>query len=194
MKLKQINITILNHLLNQQPWARDQLCRYAGKNFRLAVPPITLDLCIDSNGEFIPREENTALEAMLSLPAAAALQFALSGKLDASQLNISGDTELAQGVGQILRNLSWDMEEDLSHVMGDVPAHTLMNFGKKILAEGQRKVESVAGMFAEFWQEEDPLIVKQRHLEGFTADVDKLRDDVERLEKRTAKLATDKHK
>lgn len=188
MKLNTININILNHLLHQQPWARDQLCRYAGKSFRLAVPPITLDLCIDNNGEFIPRPENATLEAMLSLPAAAALRFALSGKLDASQLNITGDTDLAQGVGHILRNLSWDMEEDLSRVMGDVPAHTLMNFGKKIFAEGQRKMESVAGMFAEFWQEEDPLIVKRRHLETFAADVDKLRDDTERLAKRIEKL------
>ena len=188
MKLNQINISILNHLLGQQPWARDQLCRFAGKSFRLSVPPITLDLCIDSNGGFIPRQENDPLEAMLSLPASAALQFALSGKLDASQIEISGDTELAQGVGHILRNLSWDVEEDLSRIMGDVPAHTLMNFGKRIFAESQRKMESVAGMFTEFWQEEDPLIVKQRHLETFTTDVDKLRDDVERLAKRVEKL------
>jgi len=188
MKLQRINIGILNHLLHQQPWARDQLCRFSGKTFRLAVPPITLDLSIDSNGEFIPREENSALEAMLTLPAAAALQFALSGKLDASQIEISGDTELAQGVGQILRNLSWDVEEDLSRVMGDIPANTLVNFGKKIFAEGQRQAESIAGMMAEFWQEEDPLIVKRRHLETFTADVDKLRDDTERLAKRIEKL------
>jgi len=188
MKLSQINIDILNHLLRQQPWARDQLCRFSGKNLRLTVPPITLDLSIDNNGEFIPREPNAPLEAMLSLPASAALQFALSGKLDASQININGDTDLAHGVGDILRNLSWDVEEDLSRVMGDVPANTLMSFGKKIFAEGQRKVESIAGMFTEFWQEEDPLIVKQSHLEAFTADVDKLRDDTERLAKRIEKL------
>ena len=188
MKLSQINISALNHLLNQQPWARDQLCRFAGKNLRLAIPPVTLDLSIETNGEFVVREENAALDATLSLSPAAVLQFALSGKLDTSQITITGDTQLAQEVGQILRNLSWDIEEDLSRVIGDIPAHKLTGFSKKMFAEGQRKVESIAAMFTEFWQEEDPLIAKRRHLEQFTKDVDTLRDDTERLAKRIEKL------
>ena len=188
MKLQQINVSVLNHLLNQQPWSKDQLCRFAGKSLSLAIPPVTLELTIESNGEFGTREEHANLDATLSLPPAAAVQFALSGKLDISQISITGDTELAQEVGKILRNLSWDIEDDLSRVIGDIPAHKLTSFSRKLFAEGQRQLESLAGMFAEFWQEEDPIIAKRQHLEQFAKDVDALRDDTERLAKRIEKL------
>jgi ubiquinone biosynthesis protein UbiJ len=43
-------------------------------------------------------------------------------------------------------------------------------------------------MLTEYWQEENPLIAKKRHVVAFVKDVDQLRDDVERLEKRIEKL------
>jgi ubiquinone biosynthesis protein UbiJ len=43
-------------------------------------------------------------------------------------------------------------------------------------------------MLTEYWQEEQPLIAKKRHVEKFIQEVDQLRDDVARLEKRLAKL------
>jgi ubiquinone biosynthesis protein UbiJ len=43
--------------------------------------------------------------------------------------------------------------------------------------------------FAEYWTEERPLIAKTTHVKQFIAEVDALRDDVERLEKRVEKLA-----
>ena len=43
-------------------------------------------------------------------------------------------------------------------------------------------------MASEYWQEEKPLIAKKRHVEQFNNDVDTLRADVERTEKRLEKL------
>jgi ubiquinone biosynthesis protein UbiJ len=43
-------------------------------------------------------------------------------------------------------------------------------------------------MLTEYWQEENPLIAKKRHVENFVEEVDHLRDDVDRLEKRIEKL------
>ena len=44
-------------------------------------------------------------------------------------------------------------------------------------------------MLFEYWQEEKPLIAKKRHVEQFNQDVDTLRADVDRMEKRLEKLA-----
>jgi len=52
----------------------------------------------------------------------------------------------------------------------------------------RKQALNVAEMFAEYWQEEDPLIAKKRHVETFTHAVDDARDDTERLEKRLEKL------
>lgn len=192
MALAQINAGILNHLLNQQPWSRDQLCRFAGKTLQLSVPPVTLHLLVESNGEFaaLTPAEGSTPDATLSLTISAAFKLLWQKQLDPSQLTLTGDTELAAEVGKILRSLSWDFEEDLSQVIGDIPAHKLVSTGKQVAQEASRQALSLAGMLSEFWQEEDPLIAKSRHLAQFTQDVDTLRDDVERLAKRVEKLDT----
>jgi ubiquinone biosynthesis protein UbiJ len=43
-------------------------------------------------------------------------------------------------------------------------------------------------MLSEYWQEEKPLLAKKRHIEQFNTEVDTLRADVERMEKRLNKL------
>lgn len=185
---QDINAQALNHLLRQNPWTRDSLCRFAGKTVRLALPPIMLDLAIDPNGEFFPAADNVVPDATLSIAAPAALRFLLERKLENTQIELAGDTELASEVGRVLRNLNWEYEEDLSRVIGDVPAQQLVSLGKRAITEGKRQAESIAGMLAEYWQEEQPLIAKRRHLEQFTREVDALRDDAERLAKRLQKL------
>lgn len=200
--LSHIYANFLNHLLTQQPWAKDQLCLHAGKSIRLEIPPISLQLQIDSNGEFSAFNTNidnnsahiAEPDAVLTLPPSAALRMALQGTLDSTQIAIKGDTELATTVGKVLRELSWDIEEDLSHVVGDIPANKIVGMGKQFLQQGKQQSANLAAMLAEYWQEENPLITKRRHLEKFAAEVDQLRDATERLAKRIEKLeaASDK--
>jgi ubiquinone biosynthesis accessory factor UbiJ len=77
----------------------------------------------------------------------------------------------------------------LSYIIGDAPAHELSKFGRKTVAGVKKQTLNVAGMFTEYWQEERPLIAKKRHVMQFVQEVDTLRDDTERLEKRLDKLA-----
>ncbi|HEY8086174.1 MAG TPA: hypothetical protein VIE69_11305, partial [Methylophilaceae bacterium] len=190
--LSQLNVSFLNHLLTQQPWAKDKLCVYAGKTIRLEIPPMSLLLLIESNGEFsalnTDLKSNSAPNATLVLPPFAALRMALHGTLDTSQITMQGDAELAASVGKVLRELSWDVEEDLSHLVGDIPANKIISMGKQFLQQGKQQSANLAAMLAEYWQEENPLITKRRHLEQFAAEVDELRDATERLAKRIARL------
>ena len=117
------------------------------------------------------------------------IRRALMQKLESAAVSrIDGDAGLAGAVGNVLQGLRWDVEEDLSRVIGDIPAHQLTQGGQKIRQELGRQAWAVAGMLAEYWLEEEPLIAKRRHLEQFSHDVDTLRDDVERLAKRLEKL------
>ena len=88
----------------------------------------------------------------------------------------------------MLQQIRWDFEEDLSRVVGDIPAHQLTQTGARVRQELSRQALSLAGMFAEYWLEEEPLIAKRVHLERFSSAIDALRDDAERLEKRLEKL------
>ncbi len=186
--LTQLNAHFLNHLLDQNSWAADRLRPLGGKAIELALPPFRTRLLILDNGQFDPAPDETAVLASLSLRPGAALRFMLDRQLDATQLSIEGDTELATEVGKVLQGLRWDIEEDLSRVVGDIPAHQLTETGTHIRRELGRQAASIAGMFAEYWLEEDPLITKKTHLAQFSRDVDALREDAERLEKRLERL------
>jgi ubiquinone biosynthesis protein UbiJ len=118
--------------------------------------------------------------------------MAIQGVLDTSQVDMQGDTELAASVGKVLRELSWDVEEDLSRAVGDIPATKIVGLGKQLLRQTKQQSANLAAMLAEYWQEENPLITKRRHLEQFAADVDTLRDATQRLAKRVALLEKSK--
>ncbi len=44
-------------------------------------------------------------------------------------LRIQGDVQLAADINWLVDNVQWDVEEDMSRIIGDVPAHTLADSG-----------------------------------------------------------------
>jgi len=105
-----------------------------------------------------------------------------------SEVGAAGDTDFAATISLLARNLRWDVEEDLSKVFGDIAAHRLVETGRVFQRWGAQSVEGIARSFSEYWTEEQPLIVRAREVEEFNRDVDTLRDDAARLEKRIAIL------
>lgn len=177
----------LNHLLAQNAWAQKALQAHAGKIVALRLASLEFRLSILEDGQLASAAEDAGIDARLALPPGAALRFLVEHRLDASPLSMSGDHALATTIGKVLQGLRWDAEEDLSRLIGDIPAHQLTLAGLKIKNELSRQAWSLAGMLAEYWQEEQPLIAKRRHLAEFSREVDALRDDAERLAKRVAK-------
>mgnify|MGYP003476745351 CR=1 FL=1 len=102
---------------------------------------------------------------------------------------IEGDSAFAQEISYLVRNLKWDVEEDLSKVVGDVAAHRTVNTAKSFTGWAKQSTENRAQNFKEYWTEEKPLVAKSIRLEEFAKQVDTLRDDVERLEKRIDNLS-----
>jgi ubiquinone biosynthesis protein UbiJ len=101
---------------------------------------------------------------------------------------MKGDMELAHEISYLARHLSWDYEEDLSKVVGDVAAHRLAA-GARGLARWSREAgKRTAQGAAEYWTEESPLIASRIKVEDFVREVSELRDAVERLEKRVDRL------
>ena len=91
-------------------------------------------------------------------------------------------------LSRVLQNISWDYEEDLSKLTGDAVAHKLGEWSRETIAGVKKQSVNVAEMVSEYWQEEMPMIAKKRHVEAFVSEVDTLRADIERTEKRLDKL------
>lgn len=51
---------------------------------------------------------------------------------DKPPVRIEGDVQLAAEVNWLADNLRWDVEEDLSRIVGDAPSHMLMEAGRTI--------------------------------------------------------------
>jgi ubiquinone biosynthesis protein UbiJ len=60
--------------------------------------------------------------------------------------------------------------------------------GNRLAAWNREAVAKLAQNFVEYWTEEQPMLARPAEVRRFLADVDQLRDDLARLEKRVAAL------
>lgn len=181
-------IVAVNHVLGQAAWAREKLAPFAGHVARLSMPPLDAAFVVLEDGRITAPAPDTEAEVTITLPATAPL-LALQGH-DAVMraARLEGSAEFAETLGFVIRHLRWDAEEDLSKVVGDIAAHRLVDTAKKAAAWQQRAARSVAENLAEYFTEEQPLIARQHAIADFARDVDTLRDDLARLEKRVQRL------
>jgi ubiquinone biosynthesis protein UbiJ len=77
----------------------------------------------------------------------------------------------------------------LSRIFGDIAAQRMVSAAESFSTWGKQSFDSLSRSFSEYWTEERPLIAKSTHVKQFIAEVDALRDDVERLEKRLQNLS-----
>lgn len=179
----------VNHLLGQASWAREKLAPFAGHAAQIKLPPFEAAFLIGPDGCISAPAPDANLEVAISLPAATPL-LALQGK-DAVMraARIEGSAEFAEALGFVIRNLRWDAEEDLSTIIGDIAAHRIVTGTKEFVGWQQQAAQNLAANFAEYFTEEQPLIARQADIAEFSSDIDRLRDDVARLEKRLLRLA-----
>lgn len=178
----------VNHLLGQASWARHKLAPFSGHAARIKIPPFEAAFLIAEDGCLSTPPAGADLEVSISLPAAAPL-LALQGQEAVMRAaRIEGSAEFAEALGFVIRNLRWDAEEDLSKLVGDIAAHRMVADSREFAAWHRQAARNFAENLAEYFTEEQPLIARQTDVAEFSAQVDRLRDDVARLEKRVLRL------
>jgi ubiquinone biosynthesis protein UbiJ len=192
--IKQLITHFLQHLTNQNAWSRPHLQPFAGKTVSFDFVLTKANLLILEDGSLALGGETASPEANIHLPPSLALRI-MSGDEHAKMLiKIDGDTHLATELSKVLQLMRWDTEEDLSKVVGDIGAYKIVEVSKKAFASMKQQSINAAEMLSEYWQEEKPMLAKKRHVEKFIAEVDILKNDVARFEKRMQKLAKTQNK
>jgi ubiquinone biosynthesis protein UbiJ len=183
-------LAALNHLLEQQPWAAERLRPFAGQAVEFRCPPFPdLRFAITDTG-FLDRAQAETASALVVKLTPGSLPFLLARDETArKQVEIEGSADLASAVDHLFRNLGWDFEEDLSKAFGDVVAHRLASGGKAFAAWQREAALRLAENLVEYWTEEQPLLARPADVARFCRNVDMLRDDVARLEKRIERLS-----
>jgi ubiquinone biosynthesis protein UbiJ len=128
-------------------------------------------------------------DATFTLTPGVALRMLASDQNAWQDVQTSGDTELAREILFVAQNLRWDAEEDLSRVFGDIVAHRMVQAAGDLKHWQQQATDSIARSAAAYWTDEQPLIATRHDVGRFVREVDALRDDVARAEKRIERLA-----
>ncbi|TCT22823.1 ubiquinone biosynthesis accessory factor UbiJ [Thiobaca trueperi] len=110
-------------------------------------------------------------------------------QLLSGEVEITGDTALGQALSAAFARLEVDWEEQLARLIGDPFAHQVGNQFRAASQWGQRTSDSLTANLKELLQEERRLVPTRYEVDAFLAQVDTLRDDVERLAARVERLA-----
>ncbi|MDB5811330.1 MAG: hypothetical protein JWN94_3452 [Betaproteobacteria bacterium] len=183
-ELRPPTAAALNHLLKSASWARERLQPFAGKIARFELIPFTVAFAILDSGEVTDAPAASPPDASFMLTPGIALRMLAGDSAVWQQVTVTGDGALAREILFIAQNLRWDVEEDLSRVVGDVAAHRMVTAADEIRRWQQESARQFSRAMAAYWTDEQPLIASKRDVERFVREVDTLRDDVARLEKR----------
>lgn len=185
--LEQPVIAALNHVIARTAWAQHKLAPFAGREAVFAMPPFRLQLLVTADGLFAAGKGTPDVE--IALPADTPLTALQGTDKVMRNARINGSVEFADTLGFVLRNLSWDFEEDLSRVVGDIAAHRIATSLRALTAWQKQAARNLAENATEYLRDETGMLPAPHEIAAFSDEVDRLRDDLARLEKRLQKLA-----
>ncbi|HET7158516.1 MAG TPA: SCP2 sterol-binding domain-containing protein [Burkholderiales bacterium] len=174
----------LNRLLRRNSWALDSLRPHAGKTAWVNCAPFTGRFTILETGELTPALPHALADVTITVTPGLLLRTALRDETAWSAAKIEGDVELAAAINHVRRNLVWDYEEDLSRVFGDVAAHRMAAAAQQFELWGRNTLTHLGQAAAEYATFEQPVLAHRHAVDDFNRAVDRVRDDVARLEKR----------
>lgn len=103
-------------------------------------------------------------------------------------IDMSGNIETAQGFQQLMAYGKPDIEEELSGIVGDVAARGISDVARNVLRWGRDAHATIEQNITEYLQEESRALPSRYEVDRFRDRVNVLRDDVDRLDARLARL------
>ena len=128
-------VLLLNHVLMQEPVAQERLKRQKGKPVRVQWGDFHLALSATPAGLLERSADPVKPDLSVKLTQTSPFDLAQSLLLgDKPAVDIQGDVQLAAEVAWLVDNVRWDVEEDLSRVVGDATAHTMARVVRRAAA------------------------------------------------------------
>ena len=185
----------LNRVLALDPDARSSLRALDGRRVALKVesPPLAREVRVDGDAMRVgpldaEREPDLGVRGTLAGLLGQLPMFRRDDAPPVGKLRIEGDAELARRLQQLARNFDPDWQKPFADVFGDVIGVQVANALATALKQARDFATDGAQAAAEYVTEESRDVVPKAELGAFHDDVDALRDDVERLAARIARL------
>lgn len=178
----------INHLLAQEAWARAKLGRHAGKIARLDGGVVVLNLQVTTDGMLQVAAEDGQPDVVIRVRLADLPLIVQDPQRASAYAKVEGDADFANAISQLSQTLKWEAAEDLSKLVGEVAANRIVSGARATMKSVQTTQQAVTENLAEYFLEENPMLVRPAQVADFGRDIVKLRDDLERLEKRIRKF------
>jgi ubiquinone biosynthesis protein UbiJ len=195
--LTQAIENLLNRNLPRSPRAQELCASLAGKRVRiearglgwvLVAECLASSLRLTSVGLTKGEQDLGPADAEISgsLMSLAALSGAHPEEvIRRGEVTIRGDAELAQKFRGLAMLLRPDVEEELARLIGDTPAHQALRLVRAVTGFGRRAATTGVRNVAEYLAHERRDLVPAPEAEDFYRSVEKLREDLDRLDART---------
>ena len=119
-------VLMLNHVLMQEPEAQARLARQTGRVVEARWRNFTMRLVATPAGLLDLASASAAPDLTLTLTEESPWQLAQAAvRGDKPPVRIAGDVQFAAEVNWLVDHVRWDLEEDLSRLIGDAPAHAV---------------------------------------------------------------------
>ncbi len=139
-------VLLLNHVLMQEREAMDRLARQSGRTAHVQWRNFFVTLIITPAGLLDLAPEGAASDLRLEVSDTSPLSLArhaLAG--ERPTIRIEGDVQFAADINWVVDNVRWDLEEDLSRLIGDAPARTVAAVAERVAAALRRFVGARGG-------------------------------------------------
>lgn len=192
LPLAQVGISALNHVLRQQAWARDRLRTHSGRTVRMVVATplgaVSADARIAADGTLeLATIDAPSVTLSLTPTFSAVLGAMRDGAVGLTgHLKVEGDVMVAAAVGEIAQHLRWDLEEDLSKLVGDVVAQRMGDAARTGVRQAQAIGERAQSGLRQFLVDEDRQLIERRHLDLLGQELRELETRLDRLTHRAA--------
>ncbi len=187
--LASVSLAPFNHFLPSNSRAGKRLQPYVGKTVRLCISSFfNIVLTVQTSGELSAAMSSATVDTTITLTPGLLSRLLAHDEEAYRKISISGDSVFAEELLCISKNLHWDVEQDLSRIMGDILAHRVARISKDLKQWHNKTIRNLSETLVEYWMEEQPLLAKSVRVHEFICEVGALKDDVEQLEKRVEKI------
>jgi len=184
---------MLNEQIEASTAAKNRLADLDGKRFAVVVKGSDLRIVAESSGSelLIFSSQDADCDVELTAGTFDLLKLARSANLsDLRRVDarLNGDLDVAEGFADLMRLAMPEPEALLADWIGDMPAYAVGQAARRFGGWTENAEKVLEQNLAEYLQEEHPTLIPPPLARHFSAEVDRVRDDVERAERRVEML------
>lgn len=183
--------TVINRLLSLDSESLTSVSELEGRVVKIEVngPDMEFYLMFLNDGVELTRFFDNEPDSTVSGSAFALMSLLRnSDALFDGTVTLSGSTSTVKQLKKIMDDLDVDWEEQLSGVVGDGASHQLFRFAGGVMRLFEQGVERARSEASDFIKERADVAVSAEEVRDFCDSVDTVRNDVDRLEARIARL------